>query len=126
MARRQIKARSRAEHQSNDDIRDRSPAERMQMVWPLTQQVWAFKEAGSSEEPGSSTKADSSKKAGSAAEENSSRAEENPSRKMDSSNESGRSDADPRLSRHAVRFRRITNLKKTRPKSPLMLILQIQ
>lgn len=38
--------RTLGEERSNDDLADRTPAERIGMVWPLTRSAWAFKEAG--------------------------------------------------------------------------------
>lgn len=42
---RRIQIRTLDEQRPNDDLRDRTPAELIQMVWPLTQSAWAFKRA---------------------------------------------------------------------------------
>jgi hypothetical protein len=44
---RTVTVRKRGEERpSNDDLQERTPAECVSMVWPLTQSAWAFKEAG--------------------------------------------------------------------------------
>lgn len=48
MEERQLRIRDLDDQQSNDDLREHTAAECVQMVWPLTQQAWAFKEAASS------------------------------------------------------------------------------
>lgn len=48
MANRSIRIRCLDEQRSNDDLDDRTPAECVQLVWPLTQQAWAFKQAAAS------------------------------------------------------------------------------
>jgi hypothetical protein len=50
MANRKLRVRRLDEQRSNDDPGDRTPAECVQMVWPLTQQAWAFRQAASSGE----------------------------------------------------------------------------
>jgi hypothetical protein len=50
MANRKLRIRRLDEQWSNDDLGDRTPAECVQTVWPLTQQAWAFKQAASSTE----------------------------------------------------------------------------
>jgi hypothetical protein len=50
MANRSIRIRCLDEQRSNDDLDDRTPAECVKMVWPLTQQAWAFKQAAASVE----------------------------------------------------------------------------
>lgn len=42
---RSIVIRSLEDQRSNDDLADRTLAELMGMVWPLTEATWAFKEA---------------------------------------------------------------------------------
>lgn len=50
MANRKLRIRRLNEQRSNDDLGEHSPAECVEMVWPLTQQAWAFKQAVSSTE----------------------------------------------------------------------------
>lgn len=49
MSNRELQIRSLDEHRSNDDLAERTPAELIQMVWPLTQQAWAFTRAADDE-----------------------------------------------------------------------------
>jgi len=51
MADHTLRVRRLEEQASNDDVQEHSPSERVQMVWPLTRQAWAFEEAASSKEP---------------------------------------------------------------------------
>ncbi len=44
-AERTVTVRRLKDQRSNDDLTDRTPAELIEMVWPLTESVWAFKEA---------------------------------------------------------------------------------
>jgi len=50
MTKRELRIRRLDEQRSNDDLSDRTPAECVQMVWPLTQQAWAFKQPAPSTE----------------------------------------------------------------------------
>jgi len=50
MANRKLRIRRLDEQRSNDDLDDHTPAECMEMVWPLTQQAWAFKQVATSTE----------------------------------------------------------------------------
>lgn len=43
---RRFTVRRLADQQSNDDLANRTPAELISMVWPLTRTAWAFKQAG--------------------------------------------------------------------------------
>jgi len=47
---RQLRIRRLDEPPSGDDAGQHTPAERVQMVWPLTRQAWAFKQAASQSE----------------------------------------------------------------------------
>lgn len=44
---RRLSIRRLEDQSSNDDLADRTPAELISMVWPLTKTAWAFKQAGS-------------------------------------------------------------------------------
>lgn len=50
MANRKFRLRRLDEQRSNDDLAEYTPAECVEMVWPLTQQAWAFKQAAASTE----------------------------------------------------------------------------
>ena len=50
MANRKLRIRRLDEQRSNDDLGEHTPAECVEMVWPLTQQAWAFKQAATSTE----------------------------------------------------------------------------
>jgi hypothetical protein len=49
MENRPLRVRRRDDPSPENDPAQHTPAERLQMVWPLTRQAWAFKQAASSD-----------------------------------------------------------------------------